>query len=403
MKRVLAVWNEGKKLLFVLFLLLFSLVFALFQGGFVSWFIFYSILPFTLYSIFFYFYPLSKMEVQRSIKNVRIGNGGKLSATVSLERNSVFPLFYLVMIDSTDSPVLKEKKDQMKSFELLGFKKKFEWSYEIDQMRRGEHLLSGIEIECSDLFGWVKKKTFVPLPQRVIVYPNITDMVYVPIETRYDQGAAASPFTIVKDTTMVTGTRDYQPGDRVSWIHWKSFARTQSLRTKEFEDRQSQDLFVVIDRTPSELFEEVVSLTASILKAALRKQATLGFLSLGAKREYFPAIQSEEHLQRAHYHLAKVEDDLQQPVEAVFAGDQALAGASSILFVTGKLTMNWIDTLSRNAKNLKGCVIFVVNKRGIKMTRQDLAIHQAARARGMAVRVLTPEQFKNAFSEVNRS
>jgi len=403
MKRVLAVWNEGKTLLFVLFILLLSLVFALFQGGFVSWFIFYSILPFALYSIFFYFYPLSKMEVQRSIKNVRIGNGGKLSATVTLERKSVFPLFYLVMTDITDSPVLKDKRDRMKQFELLGSKKKFEWSYEIDQMRRGEHLLSGVEIECSDLFGWVKKKTFIPLPQRVIVYPNITDMIYVPIETRYDQGAAASPFTIVKDTTMVTGTRDYQPGDRVSWIHWKSFARTQSLRTKEFEDRQSQDLFVVIDRTPSELFEEVVSLTASILKAAMRKQATIGLLSLGATRDYFPAIQSEEHLQRAHYHLAKVVDDLEQPVEAVFAGDQSLANAASILFVTGRLTMNWIDTLSRNAKNLKGCVIFVVNKRGNKLTRQDLAIHQAARARGMVVRVLTPEQFTNAFFEVNRS
>lgn len=403
MKQVLAVWNEGKKLLFVLFILLLSLVFALFQGGFVSWFIFYSVLPFAIYSIFYYFYPLSKMEVQRSLKNIRIANGGKLSATVSLERGTTFPLFYIVMTDVTDSPVLKDKKDRMKRFELLGFKRTFEWSYEIENMPRGEHLLSGIEIECSDLFGWVKKKTFIPLPQRVIVYPNIMEMKYFPIETRYDQGAAASPFTIVKDTTMVTGTRDYQPGDRVSWIHWKSFARTQSLRTKEFEDRQSQDLFVVMDRTPSEHFEEVVSLTASLLKAALRKQATLGLLSLGATREYYSAIQSEEHLQRAHYHLAKVEADLDQPVEVVFAGDQALVSAASILLVTGKLTINWIDTISRNAKSLRGCVIFVVTKRGIRLTRQDQAIHQTARARGMTVRVLTPEQFKNAFSEVNRS
>ena len=73
-------------------------------------------------------------------------------------------------------------------------------------------------------------------------------MVYIPIETRYDQGAAVSRIQSIKDTSMATGIRSYQPGDRVSWIHWKSFARTQTLKTKEFEDRQSQDLFVLMDR-----------------------------------------------------------------------------------------------------------------------------------------------------------
>ena len=68
----------------------------------------------------------------------------------------------------------------------------------------------------------------------------------------------ASPLNIVKDTTMATGVRDYQSGDRVSWIHWKSFARTQTLMTKEFEDRRSQELILVLDERPSEVFEEQV-------------------------------------------------------------------------------------------------------------------------------------------------
>ena len=70
----------------------------------------------------------------------------------------------------------------------------------------------------------------------------MTDIHYVPIDTQYDLGSMISPYNVVKDTTMATGVRDYQSGDRVSWIHWKSFARTQTLMTKEFEDRRSQDL-----------------------------------------------------------------------------------------------------------------------------------------------------------------
>ncbi len=40
----------------------------MFQGGFVSWFIFYSFIPFALYSILLSFYPLSEMKVSRTIK-----------------------------------------------------------------------------------------------------------------------------------------------------------------------------------------------------------------------------------------------------------------------------------------------------------------------------------------------
>ena len=145
----------------------------------------------------------------------------------------------------------------------------------------------------SDLFGWVKKEVFIANPKTVLVFPNVTEMVYIPIETRYDQGAAASRIQTMKDTSMATGVRSYQPGDRVSWIHWKSFARTQTLKTKEFEDRQSQDLFVLMDRTPTDFFEEIVDLTASILQAIVRHQASSAFLSLGENRFFIPTVQSE--------------------------------------------------------------------------------------------------------------
>ena len=113
-------------------------------------------------------------------------------------------------------------------------------------------------------------------------------------------------FNRLKILQWQQGVRSYQPGDRVSWIHWKSFARTQTLKTKEFEDRQSQDLFVLMDRTPSILFEDVVDLTASIMQAIVRHQASSAFLSVGEDRLFVSAVQSEEQLQRVLYHLTKV-------------------------------------------------------------------------------------------------
>lgn len=404
MKRINFTWAIGGRLLFVLFLVLFSFAFAMFQGGFVSWFIFYTLLPFALYSIAFFFSPISKIEVERYIQTAQIRKGGKLIATVKLKRPSRFPMLYLVIKEATQSaPLIKHASKKLKTVKMVGFKRTIEWTYEIDHMPRGEHALDGVEITVSDFFGWVKKTHVLPLKQTVIVYPNVTEMIYMPIETRYDQGAAASPFTIVKDTTMATGVRDYQPGDRVSWIHWKSFARTQTLRTKEFEDRQSQDLFILVDRKPSVNFEEQIELTASVLQAVVRNQASAAFLSLGATRFYFPAVQSEEQLQRTMFHLAKVEDDLAQPIEKLLPKDPSMSSATSILLITGELTTGLIEGIPRAAKNLRQCTVFVVVKKGMKLSKQALTVHQLARSRGMIIHVLSQDQFANAFTEVGRS
>ena len=243
----------------LMFLLVVAFVYAMFQGGFVSWFLFYLVIPITFYSFLLLMYPLSKVEVERTIETRKAYSGGKFSATVRVKRNNRFPLMYVRFEEKVSSSLVHTAS--WKRFAFWGMNKELSWTYEIEHIPRGEHVLEGTTIQVSDLFGWVKKETFIANEKIVIVFPNITDMVYIPIETRYDQGAAISRFQTMKDTSMATGVRAYQPGDRVSWIHWKSFARTQTLKTKEFEDRQSQDLFVLMERSPSDLFEEIVDLT----------------------------------------------------------------------------------------------------------------------------------------------
>src|SRR5690606_4814739 len=121
------------------------------------------------------------------------------------------------------------------------------WQYEIEQMPRGEHVLQGVVIEVSDFFGWLRKTKMIAARDTILVFPKMIDLNYVPFDTQYDRGTLASLLNIVKDTTMATGVRGYQPGDRVTWIHWKSFARTQTLMTKEFEDRRSQEVLLLLD------------------------------------------------------------------------------------------------------------------------------------------------------------
>ncbi|GGA40218.1 DUF58 domain-containing protein [Psychrobacillus lasiicapitis] len=401
MKQRLKRLRPLKGLVGIIFLLIVAFFYAMFQGGFVSWFLFYLLVPLSIYSLFLFFYPLSKLDVNRTIDTRNVYSGGKFAATVHIRRNNHFPLMY-VKFEEKVSPTLANITS-WKRMIFWGMKKEFTWTYEMDHIPRGEHVLEGLTIQVSDLFGWVKKDAFIPNPKTILVFPNVTEMVYVPIETRYDQGAAVSRIQTMKDTSMATGLRSYQPGDRVSWIHWKSFARTQTLKTKEFEDRQSQDLFVLMDRTPADSFEEIVDLTASILQAIVRHQASSAFLSLGEHRFFIPSVQSESQLQQALYHLTKVQPDLTKSIEQVILHDGALAQATSLLYVTSNLTYEWIDSVQKTASNLRVCTCFVVKQKDEKLLKEEQVMHQFAASRGVRVHTITKDRFAQAFMEVTRS
>ena len=279
---------SASRFLFVLLIAISAFVFAMFQGGVVSWTIFYAIIPFIIYSIVLFFYPLIDFSAERLFRTPNVQHGEKLSVNILLKRRFRFPLLYTVIEEKWHDDTLLKETGELKKLFVLGFKKEIEWAYVVERMPRGEHLLEGVTIEVTDFFGWIRKSYLIPIKNTVLVYPKTMNVQYVPIDTQYDQGSMISPYSIVQETTMASGVRDYQSGDRVSWIHWKSFARTQLLMTKEFEDRQSQDMFIVFDKRPSEAFEEKVEFAASIVQEALKQQAGIGFLSLGAESTVFP-------------------------------------------------------------------------------------------------------------------
>lgn len=402
MKRLPSIVKFWGRLLFIVLILIFTFSFAMFQGSFVSWFIFYMTLPFLLYSLSMSLYPIQDIQLSREVHTAQIRKGGNFSATIHVQRKFRFPLLYMVMSEETHSPLLKNRADGSYQKMLVpGFRKSYSWSYEIPDMPRGEHILEGIEVEIADFFGWVKKTRLIPLQQRVLVYPNIVDIAYRPMEAKYDHGSMAAPFTLVKDTTMATGIRDYHPGDRVSWIHWKSFARTQTMRTKEFEDRQSQDLLLVDDRAPSDKFEIQVELVASIIQSIIGANSSVAYLSVGKTRNYFPVIQTEEQLQRVMYHLAKVQPDLEKPVEQAVNRDLQEIRASSLLYVTSRLTTDMVKTVQRHVKHLNTCMFLVIAVKGEKLSPEDEMAQQYARSKGFLIKRLSPENFTSVFTGGN--
>ncbi len=92
MKRMLRALYHVLKLLLIPLCLVLTFVYAMLQGGFVSWFLFYSMVPIGLYSLLFPFYALRGAEVKRITNQNDYVAGERFVSTITIKKKISFPL-----------------------------------------------------------------------------------------------------------------------------------------------------------------------------------------------------------------------------------------------------------------------------------------------------------------------
>lgn len=388
MKKWRALFEKSKHFLLVSLLMVITFCFAMFQGSFVSWFIFFTVSPFSVYSFIFLLVKEKIIQVERKIEPVRVESGQSATVTVNVKRKTFFPFAYLIIEELvSNEELIKSKEQGTRSVTFVGFKREFEWSYTLENLPRGEHRFLGVEVVFCDFFGWAQKRILVEKEQMVLVYPRVKEMKYVTLQTKLDVGTMMSPYSVVKDTSMAVGLREYVPGDRFSWIHWKSFAKTQKLQSKEFEDRQSQELLLMLNADPSPLFEEKIELVASMVQTIVRGRGELSFVSTSIPTKVFPLIQSEKQLDQVMHHLAAVKSVENEHIY----WQQNVKQIATLLYVTSTVSEELIDTIASVAKS---CICFVVAE------EPPIVSPYAQRFKQIQIIYVNPKNYTHLFTEV---
>jgi uncharacterized protein (DUF58 family) len=344
---------------------------------------------------------LNKLEITRHVPQSNYNAGEALKVSVNVKRKSFFPLFYLFIEDQIDD-TLTHKKEKAKALVLPGFRKEFSYEYVIDELPRGEHIFHGFTVKTGDILGLVEKEKVQTNESKIIVYPAYTDLLYRPFETHFDQGMTASRERVQRDTTLAIGVRDYQPGDRFSWINWKASAKRNEIMTKEFEQRQSHDVFVAMDCAPDQHFEAVVSFTASLLRAVLKKGAQIGLLTISRERATFPIRGGENQLHQLFYHLAKIEAKCLSSFEKVLETEGMFVQQTvSFLLVSAQLTKPLIEKAGFLGQRKGKITLFLIKGEKESPTEDERSLIALANARNVRVVMVHEGQFAQAFSEVN--
>uniref|UniRef100_A0A832A258 DUF58 domain-containing protein n=1 Tax=Desulfacinum infernum TaxID=35837 RepID=A0A832A258_9BACT len=136
-------------------------------------------------------------------------------------------------------------------------------------------------------FGFfVRTRLVDPLPS-VLVFPKLTPSPYpaAPLD-RTSKGEDRSLERHTGEDHDLRSIREYQAGDPLKKIHWKSSARTGRWLTKEFSMPARDTVVVDLDQMRGQDVEKALSCAAFVINAAARRGAAVGLLV--GNRRYEP-------------------------------------------------------------------------------------------------------------------
>ncbi|PKF86217.1 DUF58 domain-containing protein [Bacillus sp. BA3] len=371
-----------------------SFCYAMFQGGFVSWFIFYSFLPFSVYALILLFYPLYDLTVERKANKRECQAGESVEIALTITRKNRLPLLFMVVEEELPQK-MEDRGFQRKIIIFPGFKRTFSMSYTLENLQRGEHSFQSIRFWIGDFFGLVEKEAIYSSPMKITVFPRYHELAYSDLDRVFNQGAVVSAKKTQREHSVVSGVREYQPGDQLSWINWKATARTSEIMTKEFEVQKNRDVFIMLDEKPSDLFEESIEMAASIAHALLKKGMEIGYVSRRS-RLIIPAAAGNSQKRKIFHRLVKeeprVENDLNEKIRKGILPANAV-----VIFIVSDLTLEKVDLLSALRPN-QGLMLCM--KKQADLTDEERLSSSAAVSRGIKVSFFEHGQLKSGRSEV---
>jgi uncharacterized protein (DUF58 family) len=351
----------------------------MFQGGFVSWFLFYSFLPFELYAAAVLLYPLKKWNVTRDVKLQPRFAGDHLSYDIHITRSSSFPV-YMAAVKEESNFLDQEERTIYPLFQrnaVIPYKRSF--------VERGEYEFFTISIELSDLLGIVKKKAYYPLQQRFIVYPQIHE-IDIPFLLAGIEEGKNEVSTGNQSTTLVTGIREYQPGDRLGSIDWKATARKATLISKEFGHYHERSMIIIADVISSLYFEERMSFLASMLIHEETKRKKVDFL-LAGDAIFLPKTSEQSESDNLLYHLARAQPVNNRAFETELKSI-AIQKQHSFMVIVSQVTGTLIGQVQSKLSLHAKASIIVVKDEGAGLSDEETVIVNRIQSSALTIEVV---------------
>lgn len=398
--------------IFTLLALLFS--YAMFQGGFTSWFLFYSFLPIFLYTLGLLLYPIKNWKVSRQLSHHVMRAGDGVSITIMIDRKTAFPLYYCVVEEAFPKTLNKVDNRQgkykyldqpnklhvnrgIKKIVFPGFKRSIQIPYRMENIPRGEHQLRAIRIRTSDVFGLIKKEHIFQVSSELIAYPSERPIHLEEKSSSFEQGSVSSFSMNLKNTNVASGIREYMPGDRFSWIDWKQTAKKNDVMTKEFEQEKSTDTLIVLDACYVDglnvlAFEALIEVGVSMMETLRRHASQVGLLSIGEEVTWFPVQHDPTKHEWVRKHLTRLQPTKTQPFSLKLKEEMLkVTNNFFVLLIVNRFDEPLKDTVQQIKLRKKHVSILFIQAEK-RISKEEHQLLRQLQQEGVGITVLTEKE-----------
>ena len=216
-------------------------------------------------------------------------------------------------------------------------------TYHLEPEKRGIYGLGPVQVVTNDPLGFYAYTQEVPCPGDLLVYPSVLPLRQLFLEgggawgrENQDEGAMRG------DGLDFHGVREYQTGDDLRRVHWRTTARTGKLAVMEYTQGMTSDVLLVLDLNrdayadtgegPESALEYAVKIAAAVAAYLLARGYAVRLLTPG---QVPLALSRPDEMPRLLEALARVGAAASQTLTDVLRENMALtAGGKALVFIT---------------------------------------------------------------------
>lgn len=281
------------------------------------------------------------MRLHREVEAGERFEGDDVDVELRLEHSAYLPPPSLVLVENVSG--LGERRTPVDSRH---------GRYTLPGVRRGRYLFLDVRAVLEDAFGLQRAEIPLDAPWTLLVYPRLVEL-----DRLFSEGG-----TYAQDGRRLLlrrpsgfdlhSVRDYEEGESLRKVHWRSTAKRGELMVKELEDAPRDEVAVLLDGEASavvgESFDVQVRVAGSLLLAQARRGRRAVLFVNGAHKTVQRVHSYETDWPQAYDLLAAAEADGHAPAAALL-GDEAssVARALELTVVTASLSPLLVERLLR--------------------------------------------------------
>jgi uncharacterized protein (DUF58 family) len=227
-------------------------------------------------------------------------------------------------------------------------------AYVLEALPRGRYAFDQTSVSIEDPFGLDRVEKTIAAPGAFLVYPRLVELDRLFSEAGR-LGRDGRRLLLRRPAGFdLHSVREYEYGESLRKVHWRSTAKRAQLMVKELEDSPRDEVAVVLDADPAAVvgdsFEMQVRAAGSLLLAhanrGRRSVLVVNSLRREQQRIHSPAADKREALDL----LAAVEPQPGPPLASLLADEAGVAArAEELAVVTGSLPGRLVEQLVNHA------------------------------------------------------